>query len=128
MSKDHLNHWEDSYQCFALALRIRNVYLFTGNNPIKKPNERIVMPPTPDPDSELAAILTYCQAANAYIGTLNTQIAALQAASAANPSATDSDSPDVEAAIQAIIAFQTSNPIPAPPAPVTTPVTPPASS
>lgn len=67
--------------------------------------------PTPDPDVELAQILAYAQASAAYITQQNALIAQLQAAQ----SGRDTDSEDVETAIQNILAFQAANPVPAAP-------------
>lgn len=108
---------------FRLCEDIHHGYLWTLDHPINHQPKRKVMP---DPNSELAVILAYAQSAFAYIQNLSSQIAALQAASTANPAPTDSDSPDVETAIQNILAFQADNPIPAPPvavapAPTSTP-------
>jgi hypothetical protein len=74
----------------------------------------------PDPNAELAQILTYAQSSAAWINAASALITQLQAASAGNLSTpTDSDSPDVEAAIENILTFQTANPVPATPAAVT---------
>lgn len=84
----------------------------------------------PDPNSELAQVTAYEAAAFTWITKASALITQLEAASSSNPAPTDSDSADVEAGIQAILAFQASNPVPAAPA-VTSAApstTPPASS
>lgn len=75
--------------------------------------------PNPDPNTELATILAYAQAAAAYVAAAGPLIAALEAASNNNPARMDSDSPDVEKSIQAILTFAAASPIPTPPAAVT---------
>lgn len=107
---------------------IHRVYSFCQSNPV--PNApQLESTHMADPNSELASILAYAQASAGYITAAAALIAQLKAASSSNPAPTDSDSPDVETAIQNILAFQTANPVPAVPTAVTpTPAAPAASS
>lgn len=112
-----------------LVRKIREIYDFTLEHPVpnQTKKERKHMS---DTISELASIQTYAQASSAWITAASALIAQLESASSSNPTPTDSDSPDVETAIQNILAFQTANPVPAVPvAPVTTtPVATPSAS
>ncbi len=63
-----------------------------------------------DPDSQLDAILAYQQAASSWITSASALIAQLEAAST---SPTNTASADLQAKIDAVIAFQAANPVPA---------------
>lgn len=109
-----LEMWEKYHR---LAEDIYQVYQFCQSNPVPKHTPRNHHMPS-DPNSELASILAYAQASASYITQADALITQLQTASSGG---TDTDSPDVEAAIQAVLAFQTANPVPTAPPAVTAP-------
>jgi len=121
---DHIETIRHHLQMMRLAEEVHRLYLFTLDHPIptQTPKERHNMPS--DPISELNTISAYAQASAAWIAAASALIAQLEAASTSNPSPTDSDSPDVEAAIQNILTFQTANPVPAVPTAVAAPAAP----
>lgn len=108
-----------------LEAKIHVIYEVVLRNSVNPNQERQIKMPGQDTNAELTAILTYAQNSAAYIQQQNALIATLQASIAANGNTTNSDSADVEANIQAILAFQNANPVPTPPASVTpTPASP----
>jgi hypothetical protein len=79
--------------------------------------------PTPDPDSQLASILTWAQASVAYQTASQAAIAQLQAAVNAqnSPTPPDTAADDVETAIANVLAVTSANPVPPTPVAVTNP-------
>lgn len=101
----------------SLTTQIHHIYQFCQSHPVPSLNtERPVHMPNPDPDAQLATILSYAQNSAAYITAADALITQLQTA---QDNSTDSDSTDVQAAIQAILTFQASNPVPTLPTGVT---------
>lgn len=116
-SKTTVFEYEHKY--FHLCQEIHKIYEYVIRNKPKE-NEAKIM--ANDPNTELGVILDYAKASNSYITAQNTLIAQLEATiSAGGGTVADSDSADVEANIQAILAFQAANPIPTAPVAAQTP-------